>query len=192
MLSVPVLENDRVKLTLLDRANYQNLRGISTEKNLLRYSPSEISTENALIDYIEIAVKGYEHRNTIPFLVYDKATGAYAGSTRFGHIHWKNKTLHIGWTWIGKAFQGTGLNKHMKFLMLCYAFENLGFEKVEFRVDERNQRSRRAVEKLGATLEGILRQDTLMTDGYRRNTCCYGMLSEEWPSIKSSVFKDFQ
>ncbi len=192
MLSVPVIENDRVKLTLLDRANYQNLRGISTEKNLLRYSPSEISTENALKDYIEIAVKGYEHRNTIPFLVYDKATGAYAGSTRFGHIHWKNKTLHIGWTWIGKAFQGTGLNKHMKFLMLCYAFENLGFEKVEFRVDERNQRSRRAVEKLGATLEGILRQDTLMTDGYRRNTCCYGMLSEEWPSIKSSVFKDFQ
>ena len=79
----------------------------------------------------------------------------------------------------------------MKFLMLKYAFETLKFQKVEFRIDERNMKSRKAVEKLGATLEGILRKDTLMKDGYRRNTCCYGILKEEWSTIRTTIFKTF-
>lgn len=95
--------------------------------------------------------------------------------------------LHIGWTWIGHRFQGTGLNVNMKFLMLQYAFETLEFEKVEFRIDERNLKSRRAVEKLGATLEGVLRQDTVIQDGFRRSTCCYGILKTEWPEIKTTL-----
>ena len=99
--------------------------------------------------------------------------------------------MHIGWTWIGHKFQGTGLNVNMKFLMLQYAFETLEFEKVEFRIDERNKKSRRAVEKLGAKLEGILRKDKLMKDGFRRSTCCYGILKEEWPTLRSTIFNDF-
>ena len=79
----------------------------------------------------------------------------------------------------------------MKFLMLQYAFETLDFEKVEFRIDERNGRSRKAVENIGGTLEGILRSDTLMNNGFRRNTCCYGILKNEWQSIKMTVFKGF-
>ena len=75
--------------------------------------------------------------------------------------------------------------------MLQYAFETLVFEKVEFRIDERNIRSRKAVEKIGGTLEGVLRKDTLMQDGFRRSTCCYGILKEEWPKIKETIFKDF-
>ena len=77
----------------------------------------------------------------------------------------------------------------MKFLMLQYAFETLDFEKVEFRIDERNIKSRKAVEKLGATLEGLLRQNTVMNDGFRRNTCCYGILKSEWNTIKLERFK---
>jgi RimJ/RimL family protein N-acetyltransferase len=100
--------------------------------------------------------------------------------------------LHIGWTWIGKEFQGSGLNKQMKFLMLQYTFETLKFDKVEFRIDERNIKSRKAVEKLGATLEGILRKDTLMLDGFKRSTCCYGILSEEWEALKASIFSAFK
>ena len=74
----------------------------------------------------------------------------------------------------------------MKLLMLDYAFETLEFDKVEFRIDERNMKSRKAVEKLGATLEGILRKDTLMIDGFKRSTCCYGILKEEWLNIKKT------
>lgn len=185
------LENERVKLTILNLDNYRHLTTISKETNLLQFSPSDISSEDALENYVKMANNGYKRNATIPFLIYDKKVGQYAGSTRFGHINSNNKTLHIGWTWIGQEFQGTGLNAHMKYLMLSYAFEDLEFEKVEFRIDERNQKSRRAVEKLGASLEGILRKDILMLDGFRRNTCCYGILKEEWPQIKSTVFKDF-
>lgn len=191
MTTTPTLENTRVRLSPLTLDNYHNLNAIANEKDLIYYSPSNISTPEALKDYVEIAIKGNEEGTIIPFLVFDKVSQRYAGSTRFGLINWKNKVLHIGWTWIGQEFQGTGLNKNMKFLMLQYAFETLEFEKVEFRIDERNKKSRKAVDKLGATLEGILRKDVLMKDGFRRSTCCYGILKEEWPLIKMTIFKNF-
>ena len=179
-MPIQTLENDVVKLSLLDLSNYKRLIEIAQQENLVQYSPSEISTPETLRAYVQTAVDGYYHKTTIPFIIFDKRSQSYAGSTRFGHINWKNKVLHIGWTWIGKQFQGTGLNTHMKHLMLDYAFNDLKFDKVEFRIDERNIRSRKAVEKLGATLEGILRKDTLMPDGFKRSTCCYGILREEW------------
>jgi RimJ/RimL family protein N-acetyltransferase len=186
-MTVTTLENNRVKLALLDLSNYKQLIEIASQENLIQYSPSNISTPEKLKEYVQVALDDYYHKISIPFIIYDKQTQAYAGSTRFGLINWKNKVLHIGWTWIGKQFQGTGLNQHMKFLMLQYAFEALAFDKVEFRIDERNAASRKAVEKIGATLEGILRKDTLMLDGFKRNTCCYGILKEEWPVIKENL-----
>ena len=186
-MKVPTLENDCVKLTLLDLSNYKQLIPIGQQKNLLQYSPSDISTPEKLKEYVEIAVEGYYQKTIIPYIIYDKLTQVHAGSTRFGLINYKNKVLQIGWTWIGKEFQGTGLNANMKFLMLQYAFETLEFEKVEFRIDERNTKSRKAVEKSGAILEGVLRKDTLMLDGFKRSTCCYGILKEEWINIKKTL-----
>ena len=188
-MKAPTLENNRVKLSLLDLSNYKHIENIAQQKDLIYYSPSDISTPEKLRDYVQLAVDGYYHKTVIPFIVFDKASQTYAGSTRFGLINWKNKLLHIGWTWIGHEFQGSRLNVNMKFLMLQYAFETLEFEKVEFRIDERNNKSRRAVEKLGATLEGILRKDVLMKDGFRRSTCCYGILKEEWSGIKAELLK---
>ena len=190
-MKAPTLENNRVKLSLLDLSNYKQLTDVAKQDNLIYYSPSIINTPDSLKNYVQTAVDGYYHKTIIPFIVYDKQTNTCAGSTRFGLIHWKNKVLHIGWTWIGHEFQGTGLNANMKFLMLQYAFETLEFDKVEFRIDDRNVKSRKAVEKLGATLEGILRKDTLMRDGFKRSTCCYGILKEEWPNIKATVFEGF-
>jgi len=190
-MKAPTLENERVKLTLLDLSNYKHLTAISQEPHLVQYSLSKIDTPEDLKDYVQTAVDAYYHKTAMPFIVFDKQANAYAGFTRFGFINWHNKLLHIGWTWIGNSFQGTGLNKHMKFLILQYAFETLEFDKVEFRADERNMKSRKAIEKLGTTLEGILRKDTLMLDGFKRNTCCYGILKEEWPTIKATVFKGF-
>ena len=190
-MKAPTLENNRVKLSLLDLSNYKHLTSIAQQPNLVQYSPSKIDTADHLKNYVQTAVDGYYHKTTIPFIVFDKQTNTYAGCTRLGLINWKNKVLHIGWTWIGTEFQGTGLNKNMKFLMLQYVFETLKFDKIEFRIDERNIKSRKAVEKLGATLEGILRKDTLMLDGFKRSTCCYGILNEEWDEIKASVFEGF-
>ena len=185
----PYLENDFVKLILLDLSNYEHLIPIAKQDRLIQFSPSDISTPDKLKEYAQTAVDGYYHKTIIPFIIYDKIKKQYAGSTRFGNINWTNKVLHIGWTWIGKEFQGTGLNKQMKFLMLQYAFEYMKFEKVEFRIDERNTQCRKAIVKIGALLEGILKSDTIMLDGFRRNTCCYAILKEEWPEVKERCFR---
>lgn len=180
-----ILENDRVKLLPLTLENYQNLIPIASEKKLVQYSPSDIETPEVLKNYVITALEQQNQKISIPFIIFDRASGKFAGSTRYMNINWKNKVLHIGSTWIGKEFQGTGLNTEMKQLMLNYAFTNLDFEKVEFRIDERNIRSRKAVEKLGCTLEGILREDVYLLDGFKRNTCCYGLLRDEWKMISN-------
>jgi len=187
----PILENDFVALYPLQKEDSKKLESIALEEKLTQYSPSFIKSKNELEGFINRALNTKENLTAIPFIIFDKKKDVYVGSTRFGNINTKNKTLYIGWTWISKATQGTGINTQIKFLMLQYTFETLQFEKVEFRIDERNIRSRKAVEKIGGTLEGILRKDTLMQDGFRRNSCCYGILKEEWPKIKETIFKDF-
>ncbi len=190
-MTAPTLENNIAKLTLLDLSNYEHLVTVSSQDKLVQFSPSKIDTPEDLKAYVQDAVDGYYHKTTIPFIIYDKRSSSYAGCSRFMNIDWTNKVLEIGATWIGREFQGSGLNMNMKFLMLQYAFESLNFEKVEFRIDERNIRSRKSVEKIGGTLEGILRKNVYLLDGYKRNTCCYGILKEEWAAIKERVFEGF-
>jgi RimJ/RimL family protein N-acetyltransferase len=180
-----ILENDRVLLQPLTLENFEELISIASQNNLVQYSPSNISTHASLKDYVETAIKQLNNGTSIPFIIYDKHVKAYAGSTRYMNMNFKNKVLHIGSTWIGREFHGSGLNDQMKSLMLEHAFMEMDFEKVEFRVDERNIKSRKAVKKLGCTLEGILRKDTYLLDGFKRNTCCYGLLREEWLERKS-------
>jgi len=187
----PILENDFVALYPLQKEDINKLEVIALEDNLTQYSPSFITSKEELYAFINNALASREKLTAIPFAIFDKAKEQFVGSTRFGNINTLNKVLHIGWTWISKSVQGTGVNKQMKFLMLQYAFEILEYEKVEFRVDERNIRSRIAVERIGGVLEGTLRKDTLMKDGFRRSTCCYGILKSEWSKTKETIFKDF-
>ena len=174
------LEDECVRLSPLTLENYHHLIPIAAQEKLVQYSPSDIETPTALKCYVEAALDQLDRKISIPFIIYDKRRQQYAGCTRYMHIDWVNKVLHIGSTWIGREYQGTGLNTHMKDLMLNHAFKTLNFEKVEFRIDERNLQSRKAVEKIGAVLEGILRKNIYLLDGFKRNTCCYGILKEEW------------
>ena len=114
-MKAPTLENDIVKLSLLDLSNYKHLIPVAQQDKLVQYSPSDIATPEALKKYVQTAVDGYYHKTTIPFIIIDKRTNTYAGSSRFMNIDWKNKVLEIGATWIGREFQGSGLNKNMKF-----------------------------------------------------------------------------
>jgi RimJ/RimL family protein N-acetyltransferase len=177
-----ILENDFVQLSPLTLENYKNLIQIASQKKLVQYSPSDIESPTALKNYVQTALGQQKKDKTIPFIIYDKKNGSYAGCTRYMNINWTHKVLEIGSTWIGREFQGSGLNSHVKFLMLNHAFGPMGFEKVEFRIDERNMRSRKAVEKLGGVLEGILRKNVFLLDGFKRNTSCYSILKEEWES----------
>lgn len=185
--STIILENRRVKLESLSLDNYQQLYPIAKQPDLIAYSPSNISTPQDLKNYVLTALSEQQEKRSIPFIIFDKQAEQYAGSTRYMNIDWKNKVLHIGATWIGRQFHGSGLNTHMKFLMIEHAFNSMKFEKVEFRIDERNLRSRGAVAKLGAVLEGIMRRDVYLSENYKRNTCCYGLFPEEWAKAKTAL-----
>tara|TARA_R110002050_G_scaffold16019_2_gene48977 strand:- start:71964 stop:72521 length:558 start_codon:yes stop_codon:yes gene_type:complete len=179
-VTIPVLENDFVQLSALTLDNFHHLIPAASQEKLVQYSPSDIETPSGLEKYVATALEQYNKQTSIPFIIFDKKHKAYAGSTRYMNINWKNRVLEIGSTWIGREFHGSGLNTQMKNLMLTYAFEELEFEKIEFRIDERNIASRKAVEKLGCAQEGILRKNVYLLDGFKRNTCCYGILKEEW------------
>lgn len=180
-----VLENDVVQLIPLKTEHWEQLWDVAKQMDLYQYGSSDVSSLDKLKNYIKTAISD---EKAIPFLVIDKRNNKVVGCTRFGLIDSKNKVLHIGWTWISTATQGTGLNHQMKYLMLNHTFETLKFEKVEFRIDERNIKSKKAVEKLGAKLEGVLRKNVITKNNFRRSSCCYGILKEEWETIKENNF----
>jgi RimJ/RimL family protein N-acetyltransferase len=130
--------------------------------------------------YIEEAITARAAGTEYAFIVYDKTTQAYAGSTRFYDIQAKNEALQLGYTWYGKDFRGTGLNKHCKFLLLQFAFETLGAERIEFRADNRNDRSIAAMKSIGCTVEGVIRSHVPLHDGIRRDSIILSILKNEW------------
>ncbi len=188
-----ILENKRVKLEQLGQHHLEDLIAIAIQQpRLLQYSPSPFGDKNKLIAYLNIAEQNLAEGTRYAFAIFDKTQKRYVGSTSFGNISNKNQRLEIGWTWLDKAVQGTGLNKNNKFLMLQFAFEKLQFERVELKTDSRNLQSRKAIEKIGAIYEGELRSHTLMNDGHRRNTVYYSILKAEWEGVKNTIFKDLQ
>jgi RimJ/RimL family protein N-acetyltransferase len=180
-----VLENARVLIRPLVHEDIGRLLEVATEDpDLNRFSPIQIYSPELLTQYIENSLRDRRNGLRYPFTIFDKQFNSYAGSTSFLNISNHDRRLEIGATWIGRRFQRTGLNRNCKFLLLSYAFDRLGFERVELKTDERNVKSRAAIEAIGGQQEGILRSHTLMSDGFRRNTVYYGILSAEWPYLK--------
>src|SRR5206468_8149246 len=130
--------------------------------------------------YMELALDARAEGKEYPFIVFDKTKNAHAGSTRFYDINVAYKTLQLGYTWYGKAFQGTGLNKHCKYLLLSFAFENVGMERVEFRADNNNARSIAAMKSIGCKVDGVLRGNMPKREGGRRDSIVLSILKNEW------------
>lgn len=186
-----ILENSRVLLRPLALQDSANLLSVATaQPDLVQFSPYQIHTPAFLANYIQTSLQEREKCFRYPFAVFDKKAQAWAGSTSFANVSSKDRRLEIGWTFIGKSFQATGLNRASKALMLSYAFDELEFERVEFKTDARNSASRNAIEKIGGVYEGALRSHTLMLDGYRRDTVYYSILRNEWLMLKQTVFKE--
>lgn len=187
-----ILEDDFVLLRPLELVDVDNLLDISlNEPETWKYSLVPANGKENLINYIQLAIKARENKTEFPFIVYDKKSGKYAGSTRFYDINLPFKTLQLGYTWYGKDFRGTGLNKHCKYLLLQFAFETLGMERVEFRADNNNQRSIEAMKSIGCKVEGVLRSNMPTYEGVvRRDSIILSILKEEWfTEVKENLSK---
>lgn len=119
-----------------------------------------------------------------PFIIYLRANGEPIGYTGYLNIDAKNRGLEIG-TWLGRAYQGRGINTEAKFLLLRHAFEVLGALRVQFKTDHRNIQSQRALEKIGAVREGVLRHHRLNADGSISDSVIYSIIAPEWPAVKT-------
>jgi RimJ/RimL family protein N-acetyltransferase len=177
-----ILEDERVLLRPLEESDYENLLPFAlNERGLWKYSLVGADGEDGLRNYMNIAFKEKAAGKEFPFIVFDKKENAYAGSTRFYDINFSYKTIQLGYTWYGKKFHGTGLNKHCKFLMLQFAFEKLNLERVEFRADATNERSIAAMKSIGCKVEGILRSNMPTAEGIvRRDSIVLSILKDEW------------
>ncbi|MDQ3392949.1 MAG: GNAT family N-acetyltransferase [Bacteroidota bacterium] len=186
-----ILENSVVILRPLAFKDFKGLQEVAFDPIIWKYMPLiNIETAADLHGYIKKARKHRQQSLRYPFVIIDKNSGKVVGSTSLGNISVIDKRLEIGWTWIGTDFMGTGINKNCKFLLLQHSFEVLGYERVELKTDVLNLRSRKAIKKIGAIEEGILRSHTLMNGGRRRDTVYYSILKHEWPAIKEQIFGD--
>lgn len=176
-----LLEDDCVLLRPLQVDDWQNLLYFAEyEQDIWQYSLVPVGSEANLKAYINSALAARETQKEYPFIVYDKRTQQYAGSTRFYDVQLANNTLQLGYTWYGKQFQRTGLNRHCKYLLLQFAFETLDMQRVEFRADTNNARSIAAMKAIGCTVEGILRSHLILPNGGRRSSIVLSILKDEW------------
>ena len=176
-----VLENDFVLLRPLEISDLEKLIHFAIiEPELWRYSLVSVKDEDSLKNYIDEAIENREKEREYPFIVFDKKKQKYAGCTRFYDVQNSQLTSQLGYTWFGKEFHGTGLNKNCKFLMLEFAFETLNFERVEFRADNRNKKSIQAMKSIGCIEEGILRNNGFDQFGDRRESIVLSILKNEW------------
>jgi RimJ/RimL family protein N-acetyltransferase len=183
-----ILENDVVQLRPLTNDDFDILSQFSLqEPELWTYSLVPAGGLENLRTYMNLAIKDKEARKSYPFIVYDKRTGKYAGSTRFYDYQEQHNTVQLGFTWYGKEFQGTGLNKNCKLLLLEFAFETLGLDRVEFRAAASNTLSIAAMKSIGCTVEGILRSNCKSLTG-RRDSIVLSILKIEWlDSVKKNL-----
>lgn len=187
-----ILENEKVLLRPLLLSDYENLLPFSiNEPELWKFSLVTAAGEDGLKNYLQIALDNKEKQTEYPFIVFDKLRQQYAGSTRFYDIQPEYQTVQLGYTWYGKDFQGTHVNKNCKYLLLQFIFETWGMERVEFRADNNNARSIAAMKNIGCKVDGILRSNMPTRDSdKRRDSIVLSILKDEWQNeVKSKLRK---
>ena len=184
-----ILENERVLLRPLQVSDASLLgHYVNEEPDLWQYSLAAITNTKDLEKYIQAAIEARENKTSYAFIVFDKLLNTYVGCTRFYDIQLNFQTTQIGYTWYSKKCWGTKLNENCKFLLLQLAFDQMGFERVEFRADNNNKRSIAAMQKIGCTVEGVLRNHLPMPNGKRRDSIVLSILKEDWnASLKQTL-----
>jgi RimJ/RimL family protein N-acetyltransferase len=186
-----VLENESVKLIPFEDARHLELKEIIFDSEIWKFMGMYINTDDDFEKYIKSTLKQRQEGVCYPFLIIDKKTNRIAGSTRYGYINSVSQKCEIGWTWYGIDFQGTGLNKACKYELLKFGFETIGFKRIQFSADLENIRSQKAIKKLGATQEGVFRNNYIDSEGKSKTDVYFSIITDEWEEIKKGYFNNF-
>lgn len=183
------LIGQRVKLIPLDTSHLDQLSLLAQEKSIWEFNPFDTDGDN-----IEKLLRGLnqsiERRKTgehYPFAIVRSDNNKVIGTTRYWQINQEHRSLEIGGTWMHPDYWGTGLNTECKYLLLTHCFQILKTVRVQIKASEKNIRSRKAIEKIGAKLEGIFRKDKIYTDGTTRTAAYYSIIDDEWYAVKANL-----
>lgn len=181
------LENDRVLLRAVRKEDRPAMRELARDSQIWQYFVFRVDSDVQYETFFNAMLRDQAAGTRAVFTVIDKASGQIAGSMSIGTMVEQEARLEIGWSWLGKDFRGTGVNRHAKYLLMCHAFETLNAIRVEFKTDVLNTRARAGLRGIGATEEGTLRSFNFMPDNRRRDAIFYSVLAHEWPGVKAML-----
>ena len=183
-----VLDGDHVRLEPIELRHAADLYEAGNDESIWRYKwvPMPQSLDEVR-QWTEAVTQSMARGNEIAYAIVSKTDQRAIGSTRYLNISPAHRMLEIGWTWIGTKYQRTAVNTECKYLLLTHAFEQLGAVRVQFKTDARNERSRRAIERLGAVKEGVLRKSHTTHTGHIRDSVYYSIIDDEWPAVKQRL-----
>ena len=201
MLDLVTLEGRYVRLEPLTIDHVPALVQAATQSRATYDLTDVPSDEPSMRRYVDTALSLRDAAKALPFTTIARATGNVVGSTRFGNIEFWNwpagnphqrgerlpDVVEIGWTWLSPEAQRTGINTEAKLLMLTHAFESWMVHRVSFRTDSRNERSRAAIERLGAQFDGVVRAASIAYDGAIRDSAIYSILDSDWLEVKDRL-----
>ena len=184
-----VLEGDFVRMEPMTLEHHAGLTAVGLDPEIWRFTLVVVQTPEEMRGYMDAALELQRGGTTLPFVTIERSSGQIVGSTRFGNYDSANRRIEIGWTWIAPRWQRTAINTEAKYLMLSHAFEKLHCVRVELKTDVLNTRSRKAMLRIGAKEEGVLRKHSLVWDGRYRDSIYYSILDDEWATVKQELEK---
>lgn len=186
-IAATTLENEHVLLRPLRPSDRESLRAIAMAPEIWRYFVVRIENDADFDAFFDAALADQDAGRRIVYLITHKRSGAAAGSMSFMSMAEKDGRLEIGWSWLGRDYQGKGINRWAKFLMMKHAFEHMGAERVEFKTDRLNEQAVHGLRNIGAREEGTLRSFNPMPDGRRRDAVYFSVLRAEWPDVSEQL-----
>jgi len=182
-----VLEGRIVRLEPLRRDHLDGLAEVAFDPTLWQFTLARPVDRGGLEAWLETALANAQAGTEMPFATVDQASGRPIGSPRYLAIVPEHRRFEIGWTWLATTAQRTGANREAKLLQLTHGFEQLAANRIEFKTDSLNERSRAALLGIGAQFEGVFRNHMVMPDGRLRHSAYYSVTREDWPSVRARL-----
>ncbi len=181
------LAGETVELISLDKKHFEELEIVARDKKIWEFYPFDCSESGTFLNYYNLALTEREKGTQFAFIIFYKKENKIIGSTRYLDVQQKHKKLEIGFTWLHPDYWGTEVNFECKLLLLTHCFETLKAVRVQLKTDENNIRSQKAIAKIGAQFEGILRNDMLRDNGTNRNSAYFSIIDKEWSEKKERL-----
>lgn len=181
------LQNQIVTLKPMEIDDIDEIFSVACYKEIWTHMSIAVEQKEDVINYVNAALQAKETGAEFPFVILDSKTNRIIGSTRLMDIHKNHKRGEIGFTWLTPDYWRTAINTNCKYLLLTYCFEILGWHRVQIKTDHENFRSQKAIERIGATKEGVLRHHMIRKDGSIRHTVMYSITSDEWRDVKKHI-----